>query len=245
MQIVRALWNSYEGFKNEIPLTPLYDEVVFVWGIENEKYLKNLGYKTILVSQNNAVYNDTTIHFLHKIECFKKAGEQYNEFLFLDWDIKQIKPLDEIFFSLVRKKNISAPLYAYPKQYVEYYSSTNEFYTWEKQCAINLKKYSWQYEDMFILPNASFVYVSNNEIIKEMESIIYNNNLNTLIEEFLLFNLVNCTLDEYICNHEPLVLYGRPYNHSFVFKNKIFEVFKQTQSIISQKIKKDIYFEHD
>jgi len=48
MKIIRALWggNRIGEIRNEIPLKPQHDEVVYVLGTENFEYLISLGYDT-------------------------------------------------------------------------------------------------------------------------------------------------------------------------------------------------------
>lgn len=50
MQIVRSLWGDYENYINDIEESK-YDDVVYVWGEDNNEFLKKLGYHTILISK--------------------------------------------------------------------------------------------------------------------------------------------------------------------------------------------------
>ena len=43
-KIIRALWGKQEHTLNEVPESPLFDnEIVFVWGDENNTFLKERG----------------------------------------------------------------------------------------------------------------------------------------------------------------------------------------------------------
>ena len=46
--IIRALWGETDRTKNEVFQNPIFtDEIVITWGVENESFLKSLGYKVI------------------------------------------------------------------------------------------------------------------------------------------------------------------------------------------------------
>ena len=89
VQIIRALWGDYENYVDDIS-TPKYNEIVYVWGEENDRYLKSFGHNTKLVSKNKCEYCDINNQFIQKLQSFKFAEDEYGEFLFLDWDVKEL-----------------------------------------------------------------------------------------------------------------------------------------------------------
>ena len=61
IKVIRALWGNFDFYKNEIPLSPTYNETVYVWGTENLNKLNQLGYNTIFMSK---MYINLAIHFI-------------------------------------------------------------------------------------------------------------------------------------------------------------------------------------
>ena len=57
VKIVRALWGDINQFIDEIPKKPKYDEMVYVWGVENNEYLKKCGYNTTLINVTNIIFS--------------------------------------------------------------------------------------------------------------------------------------------------------------------------------------------
>jgi hypothetical protein len=63
IQIVRALWGNNFNIHKEVPKTPIFkNEIVLVWGIKNQAFLKNLGYSTILKNLANSTKNTAITH---------------------------------------------------------------------------------------------------------------------------------------------------------------------------------------
>lgn len=241
-QIVRGLWGNFSHFKNDIPLKPLYNEIVYVWGVDNNDQLKKLGYSTILVSKNNSNY-DKLYEFFHKIEVFKLSNENFSSFLYLDWDVIQIKKLDDYFYHTLCSKEIQVPLYSYPKQFLEIdHDGFNEniLFHHKKQ----LKKYSWKYKDMFVLPNAGFFYTSYDRLGDELYKISKKYNLSVLIEEFSLQIFCNCKLKDYIITYEPEVIYGRPTELMFEVNGRHYDNQRVLHEYINPHKFKYIYLEH-
>jgi len=257
MIIVRALWGSQDYIINEIPKVPVFGnlEIVYVWGQSNYDYLKSLNYNCILVNiyETESTFSNYLTHYNHKLKAFKLAGERYGEYLFLDWDMHIVKPLDAEFWKLVRSKPLQAPLYSYPigyyemideasKKEVDGWSSTLQ--TWIKTQMKELSKYHYNLENTQVTPNAGFFYDSTGKVGADLLKISLEYNLETCIEEYAMFIYSNCkTMDEYIEKHEPFVVYGRP-DWSTHFKlNKV-----NSQIIINNylntKITKSIYLEH-
>ena len=247
MKIVRALWGNYEAFVSEIPTTPLFNEIVYVWGTDNKTFLDNLGYDTKLVSTNSDVYFnlDNTETFKHKLDCFKLASDDFGEFLFLDWDVSILKDIDNNFYSTFKGKDFCCPLYAYPNSFLDLLDTNTEWEiaVWQIEQIKQLKLYNWSW--LIVLPNAGFFYCSNPSIPDKLIQITKENKLTTLVEEFSIFILSNCELTEYINKYEPTQIFGRP-DGSWHFKvagvNK--DSSYRLNNYIRTLVDKDIYLKH-
>jgi hypothetical protein len=247
VKFIRALWGDYRSFINEIPDTPLFDELVYVWGVENMKFLNNLGYETKLVSVNPLIHKDEIEKFNHKIDCFDFASDDFSEFIFLDWDVKLIKNIDDDFLINLNGKSFAAPLYAYPKNFLNLSNISNDQRTnfWLENQIKHMRKFKWDLDELMVLPNAGFFYCSDKDIPKQMRQIVKINSITTLVEEFALFILSNCDLETYIKKYEPSQIFGKPDEDVFILNNIEEECAKKLNTYISNIIKKDIYFKHD
>jgi len=243
IKFIRAVWGDY----NQITNTPLLNEMVYVWGTDNYNHLKSKGFDCVLVSENKNHYNNLK-KFQHKLDCLKLASETYERFIFLDWDVEIIKKIDVQFYKYFDDKELSVPTYSYPIEIFELHNEFNngnpydiEFFNTQ---IVELKKYNWVLNDNIIIPNAGFIYCGNKNIPTELIKISNDLNLITLIEEFSIFNYVNCDFEYYIKNYEPTVLFGRPLNDQF----NISYVKKEPQIELHRKINrmmfKDIYLNH-
>lgn len=238
VKFIRALWGDFKHFINEIPRKPMYNELVYVWGRDNFDFLKGLGYDTTLISEENE-HHIGVDKFNHKVECFLYASKQFDKFIFLDWDVKQVKKFNEL---IIKDVPFLSPVYAYPKEFYQLdYEPSN---MWIKNQIELMKKYTWDMEDILVLPNAGFFYCGDNTIPTEMMKIIKKNNLTTLVEEFALFILSDCDLETYILNYEPTHINGRVSEDEFILNNIRTNCSKKINDYTSSIIKKDIYFKH-
>lgn len=239
MTIIRALWGDYFIHTNgsEIPKKQLFsefNETVFVWGIENQGFLNSLGYKTILVSEKSDLYHKNTLE--HKLDALSLGYENFGEVLFLDWDVKLLKPLDNNFIS--RLSSPTMTIYSYPIGYHEYTES------YETEFIEQLKKYSWEWEDKLVLPNASFMYVNDFDLGKELKDIHKKNNFHTLLDEFGFFVYCNCSMEDYIKNFNSTSLFGRADTQMFHLNDEWVNTSSLLNSYVSSLIDMDVYFEH-
>ena len=110
MKFIRTLWGDPKYFAKEIPKKPLFDEVVYVWGNDANDFLVKLGYDTILVSEDNPYLTDyrTSTYgvYILKLEALKLGIEQFGEVIFMDWDVKNVKPIDEQFYKDLEGKEL-------------------------------------------------------------------------------------------------------------------------------------------
>jgi len=254
MQIVRAFWGNIDEFVNEIPKKPLFEkEIVIVWGLNNQTFFKNLGYKTILVDEaiTNLEYSSYLKHYAHKLEAIKIAEEKFNEYLFLDWDIDIVKPIDDNFYNNIRSKgNLQCPLYAYNQtffeDYTEYLENNNKLTKNLRHFLISqsaqIKKYHWEYDNNLVLPCFCFLYSNNQKLDTHLINLMKRNNLTTCIEEFAFYLYTNCTLDEYITQYEPVVIRGKEKDKHI---QPVTDAIQSINKYIDTKIEKNIYLVHD
>jgi len=199
VKVVRALWGSYPI---DIP-PPQYNEVVYVWGTENKSKLDNLGYNTIRMSKNEYEwgYESISHHYNHKLFSIKKSLESFNKILFLDWDVKLIKELDDDFFNLLPSSSFQAPLYTVTKESIEQIPfSDNSWLGFEKKLTPN---FTWEYEELYAKVNACCIYANNSEFGNDLIKITNSNMLGSYVEEFAIFKHSDTNLDDYILNHHP------------------------------------------
>lgn len=258
MKFIRAFWGDLKNFngkhRNEIICASnnkSLNDIVYVWGEENNKFLKLLGYQTVLISARSTEYGDDFLlnsneYMIHKLISIKKGIEQFGEVIFLDWDCFQIKPIDKKFYELLYKRNntIQMPLYIYPKNYSDLVlNSWIEASVKEKEYVIKqqeyLEKYHYDWENSFVTPNAGFIYSSNSMIIDELIRINYTEKIGIASEEmsFLLYSKTTCkTLSDYVNTYEPYVCDAKNESH-----------FNQSElnKFISQFMEKNLYFIHE
>ena len=278
MKIVRAFWGTSEYVKSEIPKSPLFgNEIVFVWGYQNNEYIKSLGYHTVFVKdkkfeksikdpklssadiygmiedhKNNyhtdSRYSHHLKHFAHKLETLKFADKMFDEYLFLDWDITIAKPLDDKFYKKIRSKgNFQCPIYCYHDNWIkdvintipDLTSDAMQFLLFQSE---QLNKYHWKQKGRRILPCAGFIYSNKANKGQELLDIFNKYNLTCCIEEFAIYIMANCSLEEYIQKYEPIVLRGKEFDKNL---DEMTEEIKNLNSYISTKIEKDIYLYHD
>lgn len=247
VKIIRTVWGPLDYIKMETKNKSfLPNEIIYVWGGDNEKYLKNLGYNTILVSKNNInpLYKDMKTKYYHKLEAIILADETFKEYILVDWDTYLDKKLDNIFFKILRSKsNIQCPLYSLPNNFFNIISNSpltpefTDFFTYQNKLIPN---FSWNLKDSRVIPNFCFFYSRGAKIGKKLMDIAKNENLYSNVEEFALYKWANCTLEEYIKKHEPLVAQGQ-------LKDNLIEVQESLDllnSFIDNRLDKNIYIQH-
>ena len=92
--------------------------------------------------------------------------------------------------------------------------------------------------DSFVIPNAGFIYISDNNVANDLLNLAIEKNLSTLIEEFTLYSFANTTLDSYIETHHPTCLYGKSNSENYSINNSI-------NDYVDSKLNMNIYFEHN
>jgi len=239
IKVVRALWGDLNQFINEIPKKPNYNEMVYVWGVENDDYLKKCGYDTTLINKTN-IWNINK-HYIHKLESFVEAEKMYGEFLFLDWDIKELKPLDEDFYTEVKSQKFSASLYGYPQEFIDLKGNIDE---WTDKQINLMDRYCWFNDGVYILPNAGFVYSNKKGFGDDLIRIVNEYQIETLIEEFAIQIYSNMTLNDYVLNHESKVINGRPEWYSVNVNGVNIDSPRRINNYVTNLVQKNLYLIH-
>lgn len=262
--IVRALWGSTERALNEVFSKPVFsNEVVYVWGLENQQMLIERGFKTVLMGEGSTEpeYSTVLLQYYHKLAVIERAGNDYPEYIFLDWDCYLLKPLDDYFYQTLREGNdVQVTLYAYDdKPYIgipelilckgnERYNNSipEDLANYIVGQEIQLRKYSWKHENLLVSPNFCFFYSRRPGIASELIQIAKENKVENCVEEHAMFLWANCTMDEFIEKYEPKVLQGtsddtRIFMHLYDYEND--PVIKINKYIL-QRVNKTIYFKH-
>ena len=259
MKIVRALWGTQEHTWKEITSPLFADEIVYVWGEENEKKLREMGHVTKLMHEGVTEPKYSTIydHFAHKLDVFNEAEKDWGEFLFLDWDVQIVKALDERFWRLVRTKPLQCPVYGYPEEYekkIWEHIEQNPQKKWVRELDPNtrdwvgvqntlLEKYNWKYENLQLVPNVCFFYSNNTGIPAELKKIYEGGEIKTCIEEFAMYVFADCSLEEFIERYEPYVIRGRE-DDCYHFDLEEDDTMRRINRYIDTKIEKEIYLTH-
>lgn len=216
MKIIRVIWGDITHTIKEVSNKFKFgNEIVYVWGIENEKYLIDLGYETRLISNEpyDKRYSTQLTKYMHKLLAIEYADNEYQEYILVDWDSRLVLDLNDEFYKLLRSRgNVQCPLYALPNNFLNVISK-NELSKEMQEYFIEqddfIKKYSWKFNNLNVLPNFSFFYSNGAKIGKELIDIAINNNLKTNVEEFALYIWANCNLHKWIGEYEPLVCIGQ------------------------------------
>ena len=249
IKIIRAYWGDSEKLRSEIPPLPIYDnQIVYVWGENNETFLKKRGFKTRLVTEEDPCHLDYSNLLIRKLIAIKLALEEFAEIMFIDWDCYILRELDDNFYKHIASKSIQIPLYAHTANPMEgmneaFPSSSPEGYALNKEKGDFILKYSWKSDDMCILPNFGFFYSSDISIGKKLLDIAIDNNLKGCADEGAMFIYANCSVEEYIKEYHPNFVNG--VSDIMTSANfKISGVQKKLNDRIKEIIDMDLYLEH-
>lgn len=253
MKFIRIFWGEFERYEHQIieAKKDNLNEVVFVWGKTNYDKIKKLGYDCILINSEPYDYTIASNHLfldyrcmIHKIVGIRCALENFDEVIFLDWDCRKVKELDDMFYKLIKykKSQLQASLYPYPKQSLDFLET--EVDSTVKLFISKLKEYvptySFEFGESYVLPNAGFIYCSNIKIIDKLLDLIKEYALETLSDEFCMFLFTKeFGLDNYIREFEPIVVGKKQHGYDW-WDMEEDKLMNYKQSLI----KKQIYFEH-
>lgn len=257
MIFIRAYWGNLDNFNQrhkyeiiKVSKSQNLNEVVFVWGAENYKFIQSLGLHCELVSNEPTQYGndylyDSDKYMIHKLIAIKLGIEMFSEVIFLDWDCKQLKSIDNKFYELIKEADseIQMPLYVYPTDYLKILlNDWKDISQKEKQYITKqqyyLEKYNYSWNANFVTPNAGFIFCSNPNIMDELININETEKIGIASEEMamVVYSKRNCkSLTDYIKRYEPVVCNAKFDDH---FNQK------ELNDFIAQLVKKDLYFQH-
>jgi len=258
MRFIRAFWGNLDydngKYRNEIlniAETSNLNDYVYVWGEENYKFIKLLGFDAELVNKNSTEFGDDFLKnsdtfFFHKLDAVKRGCDRFDSVVFLDWDTRQLKGIDNLFFDLLYKQDeyVQMPLYVYPKNYIELV--LNEWkeippkvikYLYKQVRGLQKHHYSWN--DSWVTPNAGFIYCKDSSVIENLFLICKEYNINVASEEMSMveYSKKYCpSIEQYVKRFEPIVCSAKNNSH-----------FNQSElnREIDLHITKNLYFIHD
>jgi hypothetical protein len=250
LKIIRTFWNLYENDNKtirEIPTISTYDnQVVYVWGEDNQKILKDRGFDTRLVNDEVEINENNTL--IRKLIALDLGLKEFGEVLMLDWDCYILRPLDDNFYEYLSSKPIQCPLYSHclspfesfieldnteSKHWISFYKYVDEY----------IKKYNWKYNNMLVIPNFGFFYSRDITIGESLLNIAIEYKLKGLVDEIAMFIYSNCSLDDYVERYHPNVLNGVS-DFMTCSKYSISKPQREFNLYIKNKIDMDIYLEH-
>jgi hypothetical protein len=223
MRIVRACWTDSNLIFHwdHVPTTPQHNEVVYVWGVENEQRLRDMGYDTRLVE--NSVFNEEYAYG-RKLEALDRGLKEFGEVLLLDWDCVFVKPIDTRFYELLQEKPIQVPIYVHPID--------NPFGN------------SWKVEEgVYFSPNFGFCYSRDRNLGSTLIDIAKANDIPGCVEEWSLSFLVNCTLEEYVKNYLPKIGHGVG-QEAVPIDHENYSLQKKAWDYVEEKHQMEIYLKH-
>jgi len=147
VDIKNLLHNKYETCDN-----PEYERLTLVFGDENYRKMCDFGFKCVLLDKRSEVWsrNGHMKTWMHKLEGIQVATDYFDEFIFVDFDCMQIKPLPANFWEEHYNKDpIQASLSNYNIMRA----------VWRKEVHNRVKK---------IVPSACYIYIREHKIVSEL-----------------------------------------------------------------------------
>jgi hypothetical protein len=154
--IVRTLWGdqtiprSITKIRKDVrdsllPSLQVQSGVNVVFGVENARFLSSLGLKVTLIDQREVLWPENRM-WRHKLEAWRVAMEQLDEMVFLDWDVRLVRPLSEDFWDqLGRKACLQGCLFQYKNPQAP-----------------------WRETDWRKVPSAACVYIRGRETVEAL-----------------------------------------------------------------------------
>lgn len=257
MKVIRTFWGDVHSmgtrYTEQIDeaISDNINEIVYVWGIDNYNFIKSKGFDCKLISEDSYNRNLASNHTFwdhkslnHKLWVIENAVMEYGEILFLDWDCRLIKKMDDEFYSFLKNGNaLQVPLYVYPKKALDWLihktksDTVNPFFHKLKKFMI---QYSYSWGENYIIPNTGFIYCRDTNI--KLLKISLDLKLEAVPDEFSVMAYAmdaGISLDDYINLIEPKVIRGKEHTESWWV-----EAQNEFNHYIDSKINKSIYFIH-
>lgn len=225
--VIRAIFgnsNNIERELNELTYQFPY-EMVYCWGEDNYDLMRKYSKNVHLVSGEKFDLVNSEMEHVLKLVASSLAYEHYGEHLLLDWDVgldpNYVKErpdgtLDmKEFWKQVRQHKISMPLYAWWLDKSDYYQATKKpakspIVGGDAKIVEAVRKYGWRYKDMWVVPNACWIYTDGEiNIGKELLDYVFKHDIKALVEEIGMKEWTGMTLEDYIVNHQPIPMFGK------------------------------------
>lgn len=143
----RRLWVDVNLSRHNMFHPPF---VAYVFGRHSYERLRALGYDCRLADERPLVWGEARRgeDYTHKLEAFLLASREFDEFVFLDWDVVPVSPIPCGFWDVLgRKSAIQAPLLKY---------------------GIRFARWRPVEEEKRFLPSAAFVYMRDMSLPKRL-----------------------------------------------------------------------------
>ena len=257
MKFIRTFWGDVHRmggrYSNQIKeaVSDNLDEKVYVWGRDNFEFISSLGFDCELISEykfNPKLATDHTFFdhksLNHKLWILNYAMKQYDEIVFLDWDCRLIRPIDKLFYDLLRSGgDLQVPLYTYPYKAIDFLKEKTKdsnvnpfFYKLEKF----IKQYSYHFKENYVIPNTGFIYCRDKDI--NLLDISLDNELEAVPDEFAVYKYAydkDYLLRDYIKRIEPNVIRGKKHEEEWwITEQNEFDFYVDSLKT------KTIYFDH-
>ena len=257
VKIIRTFFGDDPDSRKEIspfPTLPL-DEIVYVWGEDNQKFISDKGFEIRSVSDDLYPYFNTYhTRFGRKLVALKLALEEFDEVIMLDWDCYLLRPLDKTFFDYLKSKPIQCPLYSHHVNTAKSFTARKDFppvsaklQEWWDVIEKELAKYNWKYKnDILVTPNFGFVYSRDKQFGNALLDIALEYKLKGCIEEHAMFLYANCSFEKYLTLYQPLFVEGVTQDDdlsSFLLKfaGRVQQRFNEHLATL---LDMDLYFKH-
>ena len=137
--------------------------VTYVCGRENEKYLQDLGVRTVLVDAQPLPLGPHRQILQNRFLCLERALDDLDELVALDWDCRLCCSLPADFWEVLGQKDcFQAPLGRY---------------------SYRQRKAPWRSKEMNLAPNGGFIYLRGREVLQQMLAIIREGNTEWMTDE--------------------------------------------------------------
>lgn len=247
IKIIRAYWGNYDSVKSEIPPIPYYEnEIVFVWGKENEDFLKSRGFKTRLVVENDPCIIDDSNFLIRKLIVLKLALEEYDEVILLDWDCYLLKRMDKKFFEFLSEKETQCPSYGLDHDLLKSLEDCCSHTPLDARFlnARYFTLYSWKLTDYMVSPNFGLFYTRQKNIGNSLLKIAIENDLKGCVDEVAFFIYCNCDFKTYLKKYNPIFVFGVS-EKSYNLKYQLSRTQKKYNEYLKSNFKYSLYFEHN
>lgn len=252
MKFIRIFWGDVKRYKRQILNCHRVNEVVYVFGKDNQEFFVDKGFETVLLSDDSydiSIASDHTFKdhssLIHKLVALDAAVKKYGEVIFLDWDCYKVRDIDDNFFTFLKEGNaFQVPLYVYPKTELTKLCESDldtEYGGFFNKLKSYLDNLSYEFRDSYVIPNTGFIYCRSSDISSKLVTLAKDNKLETVPDELaVMLMFKDLTLNEYIHKVEPNVIFGKHHQTNSDWN----ECQLQLNDYISNQIRKQIYFHH-